>query len=130
MVLVRQQDSVAGCRSLHSCPSSQTGVAPRQRQDDGAVNDLLYGLADVEKGEHRVQDAENQRAENRACIAAHAAEDRGAADYGRGDGGQEEEAVERVRAVREAVGPALGTAVEVLNEFSDYAAAYKARGSQ
>ena len=32
-------------------------------------------------------------------------------------------------ALREAIGPALGTAVEVLNEFPDYAAAYKARGS-
>lgn len=32
-------------------------------------------------------------------------------------------------ALREAVGPALGTAVEVLNGFPDYAAAYNARGS-
>ena len=29
--------------------------------------------------------------------------------------------------LREAIGPALGTAVEVLNEFSDYAVAYDAR---
>ena len=31
-------------------------------------------------------------------------------------------------ALREAIGPALGTAVEVLNEFPDYAAAYNAVG--
>src|SRR4029453_13605953 len=66
------------------------GVDRREREDDQAVEDLPHRLRGVQDRQQRIEHGQDQRAEDRACVAADAAEDRGAADDDGRDGRQQE----------------------------------------
>ena len=69
--------------------SGQPDVEPGQGEHDDAVQHLLERLAHVETQQQPVEHREDEGAEDRAAVAARAAEDRRAADDGRGDGRQQ-----------------------------------------
>ena len=94
---IRQQGSRDCVQlSLRLPPPRKAGITPGQRQYNYPVDHLLDRLADVEEGEHGVEHAEDQRAQNRPRIAAHAAKDRGAADHRRGNRQKEKGFLRRI----------------------------------
>src|SRR4029077_14470759 len=65
-------------------------VQPRERKDDRAVQDLFQRLRRVEDRQQRIEDGQDQRAENSTALSTASSENRSAADIDRGYRGKQE----------------------------------------